>query len=118
MSDGERPSPQERLRNFVSKYLPKIRDYYQPTEVWLWGSHAYGEPHEYSDIDIIVVSDRFTGDWALAERAIELAKRVGLDFRREIGTVEVICYRPEEFERQRNRITIVAEGIKKGKRLL
>lgn len=118
MDDEQGPTPQERLENFVRDYLPRIREYYQPTEVWLWGSHAYGDPHEYSDIDIIVVSERFPGHYALAERAIELKQRLGLRFNRETGTVELICYTPEEFERQRNRITIVAEGIKKGKRLL
>ena len=117
MPKSKLPPPDERLRNFVRDVLPRIRDRYQPTEVWLWGSHAYGEPHEYSDIDVVVVSDRFDGGGP-AERAIALMNELDLWFNDEVGSLDIICYTPAEFDRQRNRITIVAEGIKKGRRLL
>lgn len=28
---------------------------FQPEQVWLYGSHAWGEPHEGSDVDLLVV---------------------------------------------------------------
>jgi predicted nucleotidyltransferase len=28
---------------------------FQPDEIWLFGSHAWGEPNEGSDIDVLVV---------------------------------------------------------------
>jgi len=28
---------------------------FQPEQVWLYGSHAWGQPHEDSDVDLLVV---------------------------------------------------------------
>jgi predicted nucleotidyltransferase len=28
---------------------------FQPEQVWLYGSHAWGKPHEDSDVDLLVV---------------------------------------------------------------
>jgi uncharacterized protein len=28
---------------------------FQPEQVWLYGSHAWGDPHEDSDVDLLVV---------------------------------------------------------------
>ena len=28
---------------------------FQPDQVWLYGSHAWGQPHEDSDVDLLVV---------------------------------------------------------------
>jgi predicted nucleotidyltransferase len=28
---------------------------FQPEQIWLYGSHAWGEPHEDSDVDLLVV---------------------------------------------------------------
>ncbi len=45
---------------FLNKYLAKIKSVYEPDEMWLWGSRAYGSPGEYSDIDLIVISNKFS----------------------------------------------------------
>jgi uncharacterized protein len=34
---------------------------YNPSRVILFGSYAIGNPHEYSDIDLAIWDDRFTG---------------------------------------------------------
>ena len=28
---------------------------FQPEQIWLYGSHAWGQPHEDSDVDLLVV---------------------------------------------------------------
>ncbi|MFQ6131391.1 MAG: nucleotidyltransferase domain-containing protein [Armatimonadota bacterium] len=118
MPDVPWPDPQQRLENFIRDYLPRIVEQYAPTEVWVWGSMASGDPDDHSDLDLIIVSDHLDGGGP-AERAIRLDGDMGIgDGIEDLGPVDLLCYTPEEFERQRSRITIVAEGIRKGKRLL
>lgn len=31
---------------------------FQPEQVWLYGSHAWGQPHEDSDVDLLVIVPR------------------------------------------------------------
>ena len=31
---------------------------FQPEQIWLYGSHAWGQPHEDSDVDLLVVVPR------------------------------------------------------------
>ena len=47
----------KKVSYFLNKYLTRIKSLYAPDEMWLWGSRAYGSPGEFSDIDLIVVSD-------------------------------------------------------------
>ncbi|MDI6782403.1 MAG: nucleotidyltransferase domain-containing protein, partial [bacterium] len=49
----------EKVGYLLDNYLEKIKGIYEAKEVWLWGSRAYGTPSKYSDIDLIVVSDKF-----------------------------------------------------------
>lgn len=112
------PGPQQRVENFVRHYLPRIVEHYAPTEVWLWGSMVSGHPDDWSDLDLIIVSDRFDGG-STAKRAIELEKVTGIrEGVADLGPLDLLCYTPEEFEWQRTHITIVADGLKKAKRLL
>ncbi len=48
----------ETIKKFVNLAAAEIR----VREVYLFGSYAQGNAHEYSDIDIAVVSDDFLGD--------------------------------------------------------
>ena len=38
---------QEMTRRLVAEF--------QPTQIFLFGSHAWGEPHEDSDVDLLVI---------------------------------------------------------------
>ena len=49
----EKPSLEETLRRVVEK----IRREYDPERIILFGSHAYGEPDEDSDIDLFIVKE-------------------------------------------------------------
>ena len=65
---------------------------YQPEKVILFGSHAYGTPHEDSDVDLFVIKDdprpRF-------ER--ELDARLALDS--GLVPLDLIIYSPKELAR-------------------
>lgn len=39
----------------IQKFSEQIVRDYQPQRVILFGSHAYGTPHEYSDVDLLVI---------------------------------------------------------------
>ena len=109
--------PDERLQRFLDVYLPRIEETYSPVRVWLWGSHAYGTPDLWSDIDIVVVSDSFEGVGRIA-RMSRLVRELGIWRDALIGAVEPLCYTDAEFDRLMTRISIVREGIEKGRRLL
>ena len=46
----------------------KIVKKYQPFAIMLFGSYASRSPHEYSDIDIAIVYNGFSGDWLDASK--------------------------------------------------
>jgi predicted nucleotidyltransferase len=39
----------------IRQYALKIAEVFQPDKIILFGSYAYGQPHEWSDVDILVV---------------------------------------------------------------
>ena len=39
----------------ISRYARQVAEKFQPDKIILFGSYAYGEPHEWSDVDILVV---------------------------------------------------------------
>ena len=45
------------IRNKFLKVVEKIKKEYQPEKIILFGSYAYGEPTEYSDIDLFIIKE-------------------------------------------------------------
>ncbi|MDH7503483.1 MAG: nucleotidyltransferase domain-containing protein [Verrucomicrobiota bacterium] len=41
--------------NLLQTATQRLVDEFQPDEVWLYGSHAWGNPHDDSDVDLMVV---------------------------------------------------------------
>ena len=39
----------------IRRYARQIAEKFDPEKIILFGSYAYGEPHEWSDVDILVV---------------------------------------------------------------
>lgn len=39
----------------IRRYARKVAEHFQPDKIILFGSHAYGQPHEDSDVDLLVV---------------------------------------------------------------
>jgi len=50
----------EKIRKQLKIFLTRIQKYY-PQKVLLCGSYAQKKANEYSDVDIVVVSDMFKG---------------------------------------------------------
>jgi predicted nucleotidyltransferase len=45
------------INDLVSQIVDKIIREYQPKKIILFGSYAYGEPNEDSDIDLLIVKN-------------------------------------------------------------
>jgi len=107
----------KKVNYILINYLDKIKEIFAPKEIWLWGSRIYGHPYSYSDIDMIIVSDRFKKIRFLKRRSTFLRK-TGLLYDRKAEVVDAICYTPKEFEMKKNSLGIISEALKKGIRIL
>jgi predicted nucleotidyltransferase len=79
----------------IERIVKRIAEGYQPLKVILFGSYAYGEPTEDSDIDLLIVketSERFIDRWVAVRELIA-------DSERRIP-VEPIVVTPDELHRR------------------
>jgi len=76
----------------IKKYLEVLQSNdYSIKKTYLYGSYAKGNYHKDSDIDILIISDNFTGNRFKDSLKI-------LKFCRAIDTrIEPMPYRPEDF---------------------
>lgn len=74
----------------------------------LFGSRAMGNPHRWSDFDLIIVSGKFR-NVKFRYRALGFYKHWTVDY-----PVDFLCYTPEEFRRLRRQVTLVAEAVQHG----
>ncbi len=81
------------VRQMIEEILKKIVTGYSPRKVILFGSYAYGQPDEESDIDLLIIKDT---DNRPIERWIEL-KRLLRDRNRTVS-VSPLVYTPRELE--------------------
>lgn len=51
----------EDINNIIQRFVTMISEEFPVRSLYLFGSYAKGNPQEYSDIDIAVVSDNFEG---------------------------------------------------------
>ena len=70
-----------------------------------FGSFAKGNPHRWSDIDLIIVSQKFKGKKSY-KRARKLYDYWSLDY-----PVDFLCYTPEEFNKLKKQFTVVREAL-------
>lgn len=47
----------KKAREIICKMVEKIVKEYEPKKVILFGSYAYGEPTEDSDVDLLIIKD-------------------------------------------------------------
>jgi len=99
------------LRRFAARYLPRLKRPYRPTLVLAFGSRARGDALAESDLDLLVVSERFQGV-PFVQRASTLLADLDLAL-----PADVLCYTPEEFARKRRELGIVSLALKEGVRL-
>jgi len=92
----------------LERLKKRIQKKYNLEEMILFGSRAQGEELLTSDVDLLVVSDGFSG--------IPFRKRPDflLDNWKLSVDLEVLCYSSSEFERKKKEIGLVSEAVKTG----
>ena len=96
------------LKRFTARYLPRLRRRYRPELVLAFGSRARGDAIAESDLDLLVVSERFRAMPFLA-RASTVLGDLDPPF-----AVDLLCYTPEEFRRKRGELGIVGLALEEG----
>jgi predicted nucleotidyltransferase len=101
-SDDRKKIIQSMLRRLVAEYAPQ--------KVFLFGSHAYGEPGPDSDIDLLIIketTERFIDRWVTVQRILTGTHRS--------LPVETLVLTPQEVE---NRLAVgdqfIEEVFEKG----
>lgn len=95
----------------ISEILEKIIRQYQPKKVILFGSYAYGEPAEDSDIDLLIIKDT---DKNPMDRWMEV-KRLLRDTTRTLGVSPLVYTEEEIEERKAIKDFFLEEILEKGK---
>ncbi len=96
------------VQRFLREKLDVVEEQFAPVHFILFGSRINGTPHEWSDLDAIIVSRRFDGI-----RFIKRAYHFKSAIRPHIG-MTALCYTPEEFEDLRTGIGVVADACREG----
>ena len=99
--------PEVKLR-FLREKWGVMAAHFEPEHVILFGSRINGVPHEYSDIDLIVVSKAFA-EIRFIWRASHFWRIV-----RPHTMMTALCYTPEEFADMRSGIGVVADACREG----
>lgn len=93
----------------LSDMTQRIVEKFRPYKVVLFGSYAYGTPHLYSDVDLLVVMD---SDETMAQRIRRVSEVAKVRFL----PMDLIVYTPTEIE---ERLALgdffIAEILEKGK---
>lgn len=96
------------VQRFLREKWDLIEEHFAPVHFLLFGSRINGTPHEWSDIDSIVVSRRFA-DTRFIKRAYQFKSLI----RPHVG-MTALCYTPEEFEDLRTGVGVVADACREG----
>ena len=97
-----------KLAEFVRSHLPVLRERLAPLRAIAFGSRARGDALSTSDLDLILVSPRFSVVPFL-KRPVAVLE--ALDYP---GGLEFLCYTPEEFEEKREEFGIVRVALEEG----
>ena len=99
------------IQHLIEDVLQKVVTGYSPQKVILFGSHAYGQPDENSDIDLLIIKETKKRP---IERWMEV-KRLVRDRNRTVS-ISPLVYTPRELE---ERLAIkdffIQEVLEKGK---
>lgn len=99
----------DKLRGHLDRYLAFVRREIDVHKVVLYGSYAYGIPHDDSDIDLVILSNDFA-KMSKLERHQWLgwiAWQAGTDYIQPLG------FTPEEFE-SASSLSLLGEVREKG----
>lgn len=98
----------ERRNKEIIKKIQNFKQEIRVDRVIIFGSFARGKFGRNSDIDLILVDNKFKG-----KKFHERTKGMWLKWNLGIP-VDFLCYTPEEFNKLKKRISIVSEALREG----
>jgi len=91
----------------IRRFARRIAERFQPDKIILFGSYAYGKPHEESDVDLLVIMR--------TRNAIDQSIRISLAFE-QLFSLDLIVRTPWQIERGlKDDNWFLREIIEKGK---
>lgn len=98
--------------NIIKEVTNRLVKTYNPLEIYLFGSHAWGKPTEDSDLDLLIVIDK--SDEKSYKRTI-----AGYDALFGLGiSKDLIVYTKNEFQKHACNQTTLGHKIKKDGKLI
>lgn len=94
---GQGMKVKDRTRKALKDIVERIQHEYDPERIILFGSHAWGEPTEESDIDLLIVKDTskpFHKRWVEVCQIVS-PLRIGLDISPFVITPKELAERLE-----------------------
>jgi len=82
-----------KLRELILKIVDRVQREYEPEKIILYGSYAYGEPTEDSDIDLFIVKET---EKRRVDRFVEVSRLIYEPGRRI--SISPLVYTPKEIE--------------------
>ncbi len=79
----------------INDIVETIAKEYQPEKIILFGSFAWGQPHQDSDIDLLVIKKS-------NKTALEMMREVCRITLRSGEALDVLVYTPERLEKRKN----------------
>lgn len=101
-------SEQDRILSIVRDFKKEISRKIRLDKCILFGSRACGKEKEYSDIDLLLVSNDFQGK-KYFKRSPELYLMWNFHY-----DVDILCLTPSEFDRKKNSIGIIRDASVNG----
>jgi predicted nucleotidyltransferase len=103
--------PFEELLKIITDSILESIGAFHVRKIYLFGSHAYGKPNKYSDIDLcVVISNKLNRSKAY----FNISK--GLD-NKKIVSLDILVYNEREFNEKKDRAGIVRTIYRKGRSL-
>jgi predicted nucleotidyltransferase len=101
----------EELLKIITDSILESISAFHVRKIFLFGSHAYGKPTKYSDIDLcIVISNRINRSKAYFNIARDLNNK-------KIVSLDILVYNEREFDEKKDRAGIVKTIYMKGREL-
>jgi predicted nucleotidyltransferase len=94
--------------NLLKNHIKKIKQRYHPKKIILFGSRARGDHLKDSDIDLLIVSEKFQNmNWR------ERIQGVFSSWDKK-QMLEPICLTPNELEQRKKQLGIVKQALEEG----
>ena len=100
----------EESKKLILRVAKRIAEQYEPKKIILYGSYAYGEPTQDSDVDLLIIKNT---DKRLIDRWIEV-KKLLRDVAQSLPVSPLVYTEEEIDERNTMKDFFIAEIFEKG----